>query len=140
MDSNEATTQDKYPRVYITDSENERTCAYWNGLGDERYRKFCIIIDKHDGTCTLFVENILGEVLNQQAFHVSAYRGRWGKGNCTPFVANDDARTIELRMAYTFKPMLLKMGMRFVPDTIFYEVRKQLNIPMYLLTNVKQSN
>lgn len=128
------------PRIYLTDDTHMRTGSFWNGMGGDEYRRFCIIIDKRTGTCTLFIENIRGEVLNQQAFHVSPFRGSWIKGSTTsPFIANDDASTIEPRMAYSFKPLLLKMGLALVPDTIFHEVRKNLNQPYNLLKNLKQN-
>lgn len=129
-----------YPRIVTTDDVHERTMSWYNNLHYERYRKFSIIINKHDGLCTLFVENIRGEVINQQAFHVSPVRGQWGEEENSPFVPNDDARTIEVGMAYAFKPMLLRLGMKLTPDTFFHEIRKVENTEECLLINVKDNN
>ena len=127
----------KYIRTVTTNDADLRTMSWSNTLHDENYRKFCIIIDKHDGLCTLFIENVLGEILNQQAFHVSPLRGRWGEEDDYPFVANDDARTIAPTMAYAFKPMLLNLGMVLVPGSFFYEIRKDLNLGTFLINNEK---
>ena len=127
----------KYLRTVTTNDADYRTMAWSNLLQDDEFRMFNIIIDKHDGLCTLFVENLLGEILNQQAFHVSPLRGRWGEEDDYPFVANDDARTITATMAYAFKPMLLSLGMVLVPGSFFYEIRKDLNKSKYLVNNEK---
>ena len=116
-----------YVRTLLTNDEDERTLSWSNCLHDERYRKFSIIINKHDGQCTLIVENIRDEVLNQQGFHVSPFRGRWGEEENSPFVANDDAWTIAPAMAYAFKPMLLNMGMMMVQGDFFSGIRKSCN-------------
>lgn len=129
-----------YRHIYITDDKHKRTAALNNGCDGEEYRMFSVIIDKATGMCTLFIENIRDELQNQMAFHVSPYRGRWSSGNCTPFVANEDAVTIGPAMAYAFKPLLLKMGMVLVPDSFFYEIRKDANKEKYLLSNVKKKN
>lgn len=129
----------KYLRTVTTNDAEYRTMSWSNLLQDEEFRMFNIIINKYDGLCTLFVENVRGEILNQQAFHVSPLRGRWGMEDDYPFVANDDARTITSTMAYAFKPMLLSLGMVLVPGSHFYEIRKDLNKSKYLINNEKFS-
>ena len=130
--------KEQFRHVYITDDKRQRTASQSNLQNGEDYRIFSVILDKATGLCTLYIDNIRDEVQNQQAFHVSPVRGRWGEGKNTPFVPNEDAVTIGPAMAFAFKPILLKMGMVLVPGSFFYEIRKDANKEKYLLSNVKK--
>lgn len=121
--------------IDISDDRLLRTAYLFNGMQGNEYRKFAVVINKLTDRCMLVIEDIGGFILDQRSFHVTPHLGEWDDIARSHFLANDDSNAIGAKMAFAFKPMLLKLGLMLVPGNIFYEVRKSLNLDLYLFSN-----
>lgn len=115
-------------QIQVNDTEENRHSWNYNGRKGAEFRKFNAIITKADNLCSLSIEDIRGEILRTDAFHVVPDGGLWGKPHDSPFHTADDAERISPQLVFAFKPLLMKMGLKPTPGTLFEQLRKNFNI------------
>lgn len=111
---------------YTTEIKTSRSGAYlcawkYNGCHGSEYRAFNCKINLVLNQCELTIEDIHNKVLREEIFHVHPTEG-WETEE-VQFTTCLDAEHIDKGMAFAFKPLLLKLGLKIEPDSIWAKVR-----------------